>query len=90
MGSCVKDLKEINVDVYTVVNRHQAHQLLVDDNFEISFKIPGFGQTIKNIKSKNFKLAAHFKTNDQIQVNGLVGVDFIQKLKLKMVPCLNE
>ena len=65
--------------------------LLIDDEFNVSFKINGLSRALSNLKNKGYRLAANFEANgDHVEVHGLIGVDIIQYLKtLKMINCIN-
>ena len=63
--------------------------LLIDKDFDLSFKIDGLQTAISNIKSK-FRLAPHKHDGDQVRLDGLLGVDAIQFFsQFDLVKCLN-
>ena len=91
LGSSKKRLKEVNLDVFVDPHKHYGTLMLVDDQFDISFDVKGFGQAVRNLKSQGQKLAADFDADkDIVTVHGLVGVDIIQYLKqIQMINCMN-
>ena len=89
LGSSKKLLREVNLDVFTNQLKHYAVLMLVDNQFDISFKVRGLGQAVSNIKAKRHRLAAEYD-GDCVTVHGLIGVDIIQYLKPnQMIDCLN-
>ena len=90
LGSSRKRLKEVNLDVFVDSHKHYGILMLVDDQFDISFDVNGFGQAVKNLQSRGQKLAADFDADkDVVTVHGLVGVDIIQLLKqIQMINCM--
>ena len=91
LGSAKKTLKQLNLDVFYGRHNYHSRLMLVDDDFDISFKIKGLGNAISNLVSKGCNLAALYKENsDDIKVHGLLGVDVIQHLKsMRMISVLN-
>ena len=91
LGSNKKRLREVNLDVFVGPYKHFGTLMLVDDQFDISFNVKGFGQAVKNLNANGQYLAADFEAdNDTISVQGLIGVDVIQFLKqAQIIPCMN-
>ena len=89
LGSSKKELKEVNLDVYTGQFKHYAVLMLIDNQFDINFKVKGLGQAVTNMTNRGHKLAAEYE-GDTVTVHGLIGVDIIQYLKpARMVSCFN-
>ena len=89
LGSKKKNLKEVNLDVFVEPQRHYGLLLLVDDQFDISFNVPGLSLALNNLKTLGHELAADFN-GDLVSVHGLIGVDVVQHLKrMQMVKCMN-
>ena len=90
LGSSKKQLREVNLDVYTGQYKHYAMLMLIDDQFDINFNVKGLGQAVSNLRDKGFKLAADYNDGDLVKVHGLIGVDIIQYLKQnQMINCIN-
>ncbi|CAL4109993.1 unnamed protein product, partial [Meganyctiphanes norvegica] len=88
-GSCHKKLQEVNIDVFTGVSKHYPKLVLVDDQFDINFKINGFAKALENFKSNGYRLAAVHDESDQISVQGLIGVDLIQHFsEISKIKCI--
>ena len=90
LGSKRKNLKEVNLDVFVEPQRHYGLLMLVDDQFDISFNVPGLSLALNNLKALGHKLAADFNDKDLVSVHGLIGVDIVQHLKqMQMVKCMD-
>ena len=59
----------------------------VDPTFDLSFTIDGLRTALKNV-GKKFTLADPINS-DEVVVEGLLGVDALQYLNLKTIPCLS-
>ena len=89
VGSCKKELQEVNVDVFTSFSKHFPKLLLVDEQLDINFRITGFSQALENFKSKGYRLAGTHEASDTITVQGLMGVDLIQYLpEISKINCM--
>ena len=90
LGSKRKNLKEVNLDVFVEPQRHYGLLMLVDDQFDISFNVPGLSLALENLKTLGHELAADFNNKDLVSVHGLIGVDVVQHLKqVQMIKCMN-
>ena len=63
--------------------------VLVDKDFDINLKIDHFGEVKKNLNNLKHKLAFTNNGSDQVRVQGLIGVDIIQFMDMKMIKCMN-
>ena len=63
--------------------------VLVDEDFDINLNIDHFGEVKKNLNNLKYKLAFIDNGSDQVRVHGLIGVDIIQFMDMKMIKCMN-
>ena len=90
LGSGFKELKQIMLDVELTPGNKYPLPILIDDEFDISYKYKHLSSVLNNFKKLNFKLAAEFKGNNEIKIQGLIGVDLIQFIKdMYVVKCMN-
>ena len=86
LGSGNKSLRETSINVFLPSGRYLLRPILVDRSFNVEMNVRGLNQSIENIKSKNFKLAANYDE----PVQGLIGADILQFMKdLKVVQCMH-
>ena len=73
------------------VDKHRTFHLpvLVDEDFDINLNIDYFGEVKKNLNNLKYKLAFTDNSSDQARVHGLIGVDIIQFMDMKMIKCMN-
>ena len=84
-----KRLEEVVLDIHVDKDRTFHLPVLVDEDFDINLKIDHFGEAKKNLKNLKYKLAFTDNGSDQVRINGLIGVDIIQFMDMKMIKCMN-
>ncbi len=93
LGSKSKNLVEFCLDVVMPSGQRMLLPALLDDNFNIEFKVPCLDLAVKNIHKAGFNLNDNSLVNsgkESVKLDGLLGVDFIQFFgKIKMIKCLN-
>ena len=91
LGSGIKSLKEVTLEVHLPSKRYNILPVLVDDQFDIDLNIQGLGKCIQNFKSNQLALNANFDvSSDKVHVHGLIGVDIIQFIKeLRVINCMH-
>lgn len=90
VGSEHKELNEVMLDVQIDLNKYKQIPILIDNNFNIEFEISDLNHALSNFNKMNLNLAGNFDQSNKVQVNGLLGVDFIQFLQpIKPVKLMN-
>ena len=90
ISSEIKQLKEVLLDVEIGHNKFLPLPILIDNYFNIEFQIADLNKALSNFNNMNLNLAAKFNQSDKVEVDGLIGVDYIQFLQpIKHVNLLN-
>jgi hypothetical protein len=89
-GSATKIMSEIPISLSFHSQQFDIN-FLVEPNFAINMHLPLLSQAISNLKGNNYHLADDFlQHSDSISLYCLLGVDFIQQLKLfEIIKCLH-
>ena len=83
-------LEEVVLSIQVDKDRTFHLPVLVDEVFDINLKIDPFGEVKKNLNNLKHVLAFTDNDSDQVRVHGLIGVDIIQFMDMKMIKCMNE
>ena len=89
LGTRKKRLEEVVLGVQVDKDRTFHLPVLVDEDFDINLNIDHFGEVKKNLNNLKYKLAFTDNGSDQVRVHGLIGVDIIQFMDMKMIKCMN-
>ena len=89
MGTRKKRLEEVVLGIHVDKDRTFHLPVLVDEDFDINLKIDHFSEVKKNLNNLKHKLAFTDNGSDQVRVHGLIGVDIIQFMDMKMIKCMN-
>ena len=90
VGSGYKNLLEANIDVFTGHNKFLQNLFLIDDKLNIQFLVNGLKQAVSNVKDKGYRMAADLGSSDNIQVQGLIGIDLISHFRnMHIINCMN-
>ena len=90
MGTRKKRLEEVVLGIQVAKDRTFHLPVLVDEDLDINLNIDYFGEVKKNLKNPTYKLAFADNGSDQVRVHGLIGVDIIQFMDMKMIKCMNR
>ena len=80
LSSEIKSLKEIVVNVGIGNGEMLPLPVLIDNKFNLKFEIADFQKALYNFKNMNIPLAASFDQSNAVEVDGLIGIDYIQFL----------
>ena len=61
----------------------------MDEDFDINLNIDHFSKVKKNLNNLKHKLAFTDNVSDQVHVHGLIGVNIIPFIDMKMIKCMN-
>ena len=89
LGTRKKRLEEVVLGIQVDKDRTFHLPVLVDEDFDINLNIDHFGEVKKNLNNLKYKLAFNDNGSDQVRVHGLIGVDIIQFMDMKMIKCIN-
>ena len=89
MGTRKKRLEEVVLGIQVDKDRTFHLPVLVDEDFDINLNIDHFGEVKKNLNNLKYKLAFTDNGSDQVRVHGLIGVDIIQFMDMKIIKCRN-
>ena len=89
LGTRKKRLEEVVLGIQVDKDRTSHLPVLVDEDFDINLNIDHFGKVKKNLNNLKYKLAFIDNGSDQVRVHGLIGVDIIQFVDMKMIKCMN-
>ena len=89
LGTRKKRLEEVVLGIHVDKDRTFHLPVLVDEDFDINLKIDNFGKVKKNLNNLKYKLAFTDNGSDQVRIHGLIGVDIIQFMDMKMIKCMN-
>ena len=89
MGTRKKRLKEVVLGIQVDKDRTFHLPVLMDEDFDINLNIDHFGEVKKNLNNLKHKLAFTDNGSDHVRVHGLIGVDIIQFMDMKIIKCIN-
>ena len=89
LGTRKKRLEEVVLGIQVDKDRTFHLPVLVDNDFDINLNIDHFGEVKKNLNNLKHKLDFTDNGSDQVCIHGLIGVDIIQFIDMKMIKCMN-
>ena len=89
LGTRKKRLEEVVLGIQMDKDRTFHLPVLVNEDFDINLNIDHFGEVKKNLNNLKYKLAFTDNGSDHVRVHGLIGVDIIQFMDVKIIKCMN-
>ena len=89
LGTRKKRLEEVVLGIQVDKDRTFHLPVLVNEDFDINLNIDHFGEVKKNLNNLKYKLAFTDNGSDHVRVHGLIGVDIIQFMDVKIIKCMN-
>ena len=89
LGFGVKLLKEVTLEVYLPTGRYAQMPVSIDDEFKLEMNARGLKVAVKNLKKKNYQVAAYFDlSSNHVPLKGLIGNDILQHFDFRTVKCM--
>ena len=88
LGTRKKRLEEVVLSIQVDKDRTFHLPVLVDEDFDINLNIDHFGEVKKNLNNLKHKLAFTDNGSNHVRVHGLIGVDIIQFMDMKLIKCI--